>query len=183
MIYNNGQYIGMNISAIDENDCVEDIVTAFWLCSACNRMNEFNFLAAYRGLRGQIECKLAEHGLLDFESFRESQESYIDFSYLENFTIQTDYVYFGFEDVKEAVLKAQYGKMKETFEDYPEFLDLREILEDIDNICGATIEQKIQLFDRIIHAEHVTGMIFEDVEMDDLHNNVDDEIKEFLGIE
>jgi len=173
--------MGVEIEPFDSYD-YESIILNFWMHSVTNRMNEFRFLEAFKELKQPIEYKLNEHGLIDYDSFVDNEEQLMDFSVLEQFTTSTNYLHIDLEDIKEAVLKCRYDKMLEAFKGMGAFETLQELLDRIENIHGATIQQKIELFDEIIHAQHETGEIFDDVDIDSLREQAEEEIKEMLNL-
>ncbi len=175
------QNFSIKIDDFDDFDN-DSIIRNFWMCSVTNRLNEFDFCRAFRQMTPKVEYKLSEHGLLEFEDFARRQDGLYNFSPLENFAIQTNYIYLGIEEIKEAVLKCQYKALKDTFEGMSTFEELQELLTELQNYHGATIEQKTILFDKLIHAQHETGMIFDDVDVDSLRNDIEAEIKEALNL-
>lgn len=173
--------MGVEIDDFCEYD-TESIILNFWMHSVTHRMNEFKFLAAFAALKEPIEQKLNEHGLIDYEGFKDNEDGIYDYSVLDQFATSTNYLHIDVEDIKEAVLKCRYDKMVEAFEGMGAFETLQELLDKIENVHGATLQYKIELFDEIIHAEHETGDIFDDVDIDTLREQAEEEIKEVLNL-
>jgi len=175
------KYMNVEIEGFCECD-YESIVRNFWMHSVTNRMNEFDFCAAFKSMREPIRSKLSEHGLLTFEEFCENEENFFDYSCLEQFTVNTNYICIDIEAIKKGVLKAKYDAFRDTFESYSTFNDLKGLLCELDNYHGATIEEKIILFDKIIHSQHETGDIFDELNIDDLREEVENEIHELINL-
>ncbi len=159
----------------------ESIIINFWMHSVSMRMNKFDFETAFRSLREPIERKLSEHGLVSYEDFCDNEEQYQDFIVLEQFTTKTDYLHIDIEDIKEAVLKCRYDKHIEAFEGMGAFETLKELLDRIDGYHLISLEKKIILFDEIIHAQHETGDIFDDLDIETIREQVEEDIKELLN--
>jgi hypothetical protein len=132
----------------------ESIVKGFLTLSALNRMDEFDFEAAFQYLRCPIESKLAEHGLGTFEEFCETHDIGYSKTSLEEFTYKTNYVCIDADDVLQAILRHRYETFRETFDGT--FSDLAEIIEKIDALDVDNTKENVILFDKVIHAQHVT---------------------------
>ena len=173
--------LGVEIEDFCEYD-VNSIIKNFWLCSVTHRMNEFKFSNAFKSLKPYIYNKLAEHGLIDFEAFKEVDFSDVRDSDLIGFTAQTNYISIDVSEIREVIQQYRYERFRDEFEGVGSFVDLQDLLDDIDNHYGHTQQWKIELFDSIIHAEHETGMIFDDVNIDDLREEAEEEIVELLNL-
>jgi hypothetical protein len=101
----------------------------------------------------------------------------------EKFTTSTDYIHIDVDDVKHAIFRMHYEKSQEAFDGM--FDDLIEIQEALNNVIDDEEHQKdnVILFDRVIHAQHVTGDIFDDLDIDDIKSDLDEEILEIMDIE
>ena len=178
--------LGIEIEPFDEYDH-ESIILNFWMHSVTNRMNEFDFAVAFRSLREPMYRKLAEHGCMGYEAFSEYTEELICGCYSSDvfapFMVCTDYIYITEDDVKEAIMHMQYDKYKNEFEGYGSFDELQSIYNDMDDWHGHTLQWKVELFDRAIHAQHETGDIFDDCDIESLRDEAEEEINELLGIE
>lgn len=160
----------------------EEIVKHFLRCSAANSWHYFDFESAFDTIKIPIEEKLREHGLATFEEYLEIQYACYrdeDIEMLENmFGLQTDYVYLSGDSIFENIMKLRYETLKNEFNGYSEFEDLAEIKEEIEGLDSYLPSLKlIALFDKCIHAEHVTGQIF-DIDIDSIKDEIDEEIKE-----
>ena len=175
--------LGINIEPFSEYD-YESIIKNFWMHSVTNRMNEFDFATAFKSLREPIERKLNEHALLGYENFLEWYDEvfYHEQSNFEAFTYQTNYIYISVDDVREAIAKMHYEKSVEAFDGLGSFETLKEIYEDLNDWHGHSEEWKIKLFDKVIHAQHESGDIFEDCDIESLREKAEEEINELLGI-
>ena len=160
----------------------ESIVRGFLLHSALNRMHEFSFEDAFNQLRNPIDYKLIEHAqnctLEEYTDYNCDMGLYCNTDF-EKFTFSTDYIHIDIDDVKEAINKLHYEKCKEAFDGM--FDDLIEIQEELNNVTDDQ-EHNVILFDRVIHAQHVTGDIFDDLDIDAIKSDLDDEIIEMMGI-
>lgn len=162
---------------------MEERIKDFLRASIEGKLKAFDFEEFFSEFEGLLKNKLSEHGLLDFEDFRERQEELYSFRDLEEYTIKTDYVYFDIENVKIAIIKGQFEAMKDAFENNGTFEDLKKLYEKLQNRNGLKLKEKTLLFDECIHAEHVTGNIIEDVNIDDLKQEIEKEFSEgFLTV-
>lgn len=160
----------------------EELVKHFLRCSAANSWQYFDFEEAFNNIKIPIEERLSEHGLTSFEEYLEIQlglYSEKDIEMLENmFGLQTDYVYLSGDSIFENIMMLRYETMKDEFSGYGAFEDLAKIKEEIEGLDSYLPSLKlIALFDKCIHAEHVTGQIF-DIDIDSLKEEIDEEIKE-----
>jgi len=146
----------------------EELIIDFYLCSLKNDWQEFDWDEAFIEFAGGIQEKLAEHGLTGYEDFRNREEDYgfVDKNILEPFSVCSHYVYFPVDDVFEAIMKAKYEAFQNAFGSM--FSDLQEYLDQIQNIGCFSLQEKITLFDNIIHAQHVNGNIFDDLNTEEL---------------
>lgn len=160
----------------------DSIIRNFWMHSAAMRMSEFDFNGAFEALSQPIRSKLIEHGLMSYDEFRDNEEGLMDMSIFDQLESGTNYFSFTAEDAAEAIFKAKYEVMKDAFEGMGTFEELQDLLDRIDSSDELSEQKKIELFDNIIHAQHETGAIFDDVDMETLHEEVDEEIKELLGL-
>lgn len=158
---------------------MENMIKDFLRDSIKGNLELYDFEEFFNDFRNTLGYKLSEHGILGFDNFEERQEELYDFSGLDQYEIITDYVYFSNEDVKNAILQAQYEVLKDTFEDDSTFQDLKVLYEKLEFTSNLSLEEKTLLFDSCIHAEHITGMILDDINMEDLKEEIE---KEFKGI-
>jgi hypothetical protein len=162
---------------------VESIIRGFLLHSCLNRMKEFDFNEAFEMLRNPINQKLIEHAQCSFDEYLEYYNDifFHNDSVYEPFTVQTDYLYIGIEDVKTAIATMNYEKSKDNFSGM--FDNLEDLVQRMNDSSNNTEQENIILFDEVIHAQHVTGDIFEDVEIDYIKSEIDKEVLELMGIE
>ena len=157
----------------------EETIKHFLKCSVLGEMDNFDFEQAFESFKGEIERKLAEHGLLSCEEFKKLHEDINDYSCLGGLTVNTNYINISEDDLKEYILEGMYKKYKETFEDYSSFDELKEILNQIDNIDLNNRSECVFLFDKVIHAQHETGDIY-DVDIQSIKDELDEELKEVV---
>ena len=173
--------IDIDIDYYDELSIVEGFIKL----SALNRMGEFEFIRAFEYLGARVNDKLTEHAQgCTLEEFT----IYMDGMFycgvdLSDFTVKTDYIYVGEADVLNAICRLHYEKSRQAFDGM--FDDLLEIQEALNTITEGKehVQTNVILFDRIIHAQHVTGDIFDDVDIEDMKAGLDEEIVELMGIE
>jgi hypothetical protein len=160
----------------------ESIIRGFLLHSCLNRMGEFDFKRAFECLIMPINDKLIEHAQCDYDTFYNYHDDISCYMYsdYEKFTVQTDYFYIGIDDVKQAIAKMQYEKLKQVFDGmFDNLIDLKERIENLDNL---TEEERVILFDEVIHAQHVSGDIFDDIDIESIKTDLDYELIEIMGI-
>ena len=160
----------------------ESIIKGFLLHSCLNRMSEFDFEQAFESLINPIQDKLIEHAQCDYDDF---YNYYCDVFYYENsdfekFTFQTNYINICIDDVRETIAKMHYEKSKEAFDGmFDNLIDLKERIDDLDNL---TEQEMVILFDEVIHAQHVTGDIFCDVDIQSIKDDLDNDLIEIMGL-
>jgi len=162
----------------------EEVVKTFFEASVYNTLDSFDFDEAFNELGGYIYQKLAGHGLLSLEDFIEEEETINgnNSESLESFTVDTDYVYISSDEIYNVVMEYKYKKFREEFADKEAFKNLLKIHEDISTYSGNTVTENVLLMDRVIHAQHVTGDVFEDYfNPDDIRADVEREYKEMMN--
>ena len=154
----------------------EEVIKHFWRCSIKQDFSSFDWEQAFDNLSGEIKRKLAEHGFLGYDEYVENEEGMgmWDKNDLNTFTNSTDYIQITEDDLIEAILKYKYQRFKVTFEDYSTFQDLHKLYNEIEAISVDDAEQKdlVILFDKLIHAEHETGLIL-DIDIEELRKEVE----------
>ena len=155
-------------------------VKEFFEHSLNGTLHEFDFEAAFKQMKWTVEQKLSEHGLFGFERFYENEK---ELRWELYNTIKTSmdrsgtgWIQFDGEQLAEDFFRGIYKQMKETFEGMSAYGDLQEILDgiekgDFNNISGMTV-----LFDQLIHAQHVTGDIWE-FDPDEIREDVESELQ------
>ncbi len=153
----------------------EEKIIEFYLCSLRNDFSGFDFDDALEMFCPELEDKLHEHAQCTFEEYQEYMGDFIDNGHGDDvytpFCMQTAYINFGPEDVKEAIFKGQYEAAQRAFSGM--FDHLQEYVDGIDS-PPAKLSELITLFDSIIHAQHETGDIFEDMDTEDLKDAAKD---------
>ena len=164
---------------------MENMIKEFLRCSIRNEFVGFDFQAFFDDFKLILHEKLTAHGLTTFEDYADLIEGYGVFSDsdLEMFTLKTDYVYYGEEDVKNAILKGQYEAVKKAFENT--FEDLEDLYKKLDNgisLDALPLKDKIILFDECIHAEHCNGDILDNLDqsIEDIKEEIDKEYADGL---
>jgi len=172
------------VQKFDDYNDTEELIKHFLRCSTLNDWSNFDFEAAFDTIRTPIKQKLAEHGLLELKDYIEYMEDLVcpgDIEKLESsWGIDNNYVYLSGNEIYEAILKCQYDKMRETFESYDTFKDIKEIYDKIERSYNNSLQENINLFDSCIHAEHVNGNIlcdFCDIDIDSLKSDVESELE------
>jgi len=160
------------------------IVKEFFEASLYKRLDSFDFDNAFNVLGGFIDQKLAQHGLLSLEEFQEYEEEIMcgTSDALSGYAVETNYIYISTDELHDALMKYKYKKYRDAFEDYGSFKELKRIHDDIQNISGGTIQDMVLLMERIIHAQHETGEVFEDYfNPDDIRADVEREYKALMN--
>lgn len=158
---------------------MEQLITEFYFRSLTTNWKDFDWDDAFELFKPGLQNKLDEHGQGEFEDFRNMQEGFTgNFAHIvpDEFCIYGDYVQFTTEDVADIINKAHFEKFRSTFKNT--FSDLKEMLHKMDTIL--TLEERIELFDSVIHAQHVTGNIFEDLDTEYLKEEAETMFEEVV---
>lgn len=178
------------IDDVDEWD-VEKTFKAFWVASIERRMDEFDFETAFDMFISRAAEKLNQHGMLTWEDFKDNYDiselmGYGDLGHeLERLTqrYQNNYMWMRDDYLQEALQHAIYDFLHDTYEDYSEFTDMKELHDKVDSVLlglkgGVYTMPKSDLailFDECIHCVHVTGSIWDDIDdIDDLRAEIDE---------
>jgi hypothetical protein len=150
-------------SSFEDYNNYESTIEWFWMCSWGSKWRGFNWNKAFESFKEPIRHKLAEHGILEYEDFKEVEEEYLDMmnADFDPFIVDTNYVQFTKDDVLEGILMSKYDVFRDAFYSMEEFVILDEMLDEINNYKKLSLQEKIELFDKIIHAQHVSGDIFD----------------------
>jgi len=161
----------------------EALFSHFFRCSLYNAWDYFDFYKAFEHCRGRIGSKLAEHGLLNFEDFEENfSQMYGDRpGDLSPFEWKSDYINITEEDIMEVILRHIFDESRKAFTGM--FSELIEIYDMTDNPGRFDLPEQIELFDRVIHAQHVTEAIFDELNPDDLRADIEYEYENQPEIE
>ena len=162
----------------DYND-FEETIQWFWMCSWFDKWDRFNWSKAFESFKEPFRYKLAEHALLSYDDFREVEEDIWSMTGvdIDQLVVQTNYVTFSRDDVIDGILEKKYQIFQEAFLGMETFETLEGILDDINNHKKLGLQEKIQLFDRIIHAEHESGKIIDDVDIEELRNEFEHDMR------
>ncbi len=160
---------------------MEDLILDFWRASLRCNFSEFDFDEAF----GEFEPFLAEnviaHGLGTFEEYQDQYDSLYGLNSMECdipdwAKYESDWGYFSDVDACEALLRAKWQFMRDNFESNVHG-DLRDLRERIQPEARRKLSEPelIQLFDECIHAQHATGDILEDVDVECLRDEAETE--------
>lgn len=146
----------------DYCDADDELLKHFFRCSLLDRWDCFDFDRAFSCVIHEIERKLAEHGLCDFEDFLDQMGYFYDKRDLEQFASCTGWVSISVDDVFEAIMRLHYDRMREEFDGDDTFCELQILVGRYnDGEWNNSIQAAITLFDACIHAEHHTGLVLE----------------------
>lgn len=145
----------------------------FLRCSLLSSWEYFNWTLAFERPITTIRDKLASHGQLSFEDFQEYEEGYYCLDDISNYAVSTPYIKICKDELHMALLEYRYNKFKQAFSGY--FDNLLDILYKYEKLASLKQFEKIALFDTVIHAQHVTGEVFEDVNIEALKENIEQE--------
>ena len=160
-----------------------EVIKAFWNANIKQDYSNFDFIQAFESFESLIHSKLAEHGFLSLEDYQEREDEIYDYSCLKDLEQITDYIQINQEDLKNALIKFKYEKNKEEFAtgSYSNLDDLKKCYDEIQKAKSGDLEQKelVFLFDKVIHTEHETGLIFEDYfKLDELREEFENSLKQ-----
>lgn len=161
------------------------IVKQFFEASLYKHLDDFDFDNAFSVLGQHIYQKLVEHGLISFDAFKDFEEEILcvsrDHHELSDYASETNYIYISVDDIHDAIMEYRYNKMRDTFKDYESFKELLQLHEDILNSKLNPTSDNVLLMERLIHAQHETGEIFEDFNPDDIRADVEAEYKKLMS--
>jgi hypothetical protein len=157
---------------VDMNEAVGD----FFRASIERRLDDYDFESVFEYASMIINQKLAGHGLTSYEEFYDDYNDMfgndVDLSQYET---HTDWIVISHEDIHEAILRYMYDVYKRTFSGMGAFQDLQSLYNRMQNIYGMSTKERAILFDEVIHAQHVTGDIFEDLDIEAIKEEIDAE--------
>lgn len=158
---------------------IEEIIREFWLCSLNSDFSEFDWDEAFDEYEPMLAQNCIEHGLGTFEEFQEVYDNIYGLNSMECdipdwATYDTNWGSFDNVDACEALLKAKYEFLRKNFENNIHS-ENAELLERLRNRSGLSEPQLIELFDECIHAQHATGNIIEDLDVDEIRLEVEEE--------
>lgn len=158
----------------------EDKIKEFFFCSLDDNFQDFDFDEFFDEFEILLERKLAAHGWLGGEKMREYYEDM-------NADMEDDipswarwsnsYIHISPHTIVDAIFEEMSKQAKDTF-GFDDLMELYEKLQD----RPTDLPRLISLFDACIHAEHTTGSIIEevDIDLDDLRAEVEEEHEEML---
>jgi hypothetical protein len=161
---------------------MEDIIREFWRCSLRSDFSEFDWDEAFDTFEPYLARNVIAHGLGTFEEFRDYYDEIYGLNSMECdipdwAKYETNWGWFSDVDACEALLRGKWEFMRDCFGNnvHGDLADLRDRIGDRRGLGQAEL---IQLFDECIHAQHATGDILEDVDIEDLRDEAEDEWKE-----
>lgn len=155
----------------------EDSVTCFWSNSINGTPEKFNFEENSRHFKGRLRSKLAEHGLRGKEEFVQIQEHiYGERTELSQWTQRTPYINISEDELREELDEHQWKRNKETFEDHPTFEELQKTFQKSKDIESKETSEQVTAFDSLIHAQHETGQVVEEVDIEELREDFEQRI-------
>lgn len=156
---------------------MEEIIREFLESSIKGTLDEFDFDNAFLEANYYIYNKLAEHGLLGYDEFLEIENDVWGISKddLEVYATHTNYVHISTEDIFDVIMEYRYKRFRDTFiglNSFRELLNLHERINEA-SMSSMSVAEKAILFDECIHAQHETGDIFEDVDIESIKAEID----------
>ncbi len=160
---------------------MEEMIKTFLRCSIKSDFNGFNFEEFFDEFMPILHEVLTRHGLTTFEDYMQWMQDMGDYSDadLEKYTLETDYVYYGPQQVREAIMKGQFEACKKVF--HSTFSDLEELHKKLMRYSTELpLKDKIILFDECIHAQHCNGSVLDNLNesIDDIKEEIDQEYAE-----
>jgi len=158
---------------------MEEIIREFWLCSLNSDFSSFDWDEAFDEYEPMLAQNCIEHGLGTFEEFKDSLDNIYGLDSMscdipDWATYKCDWGWFDENDAMEALLLVKYNFMRKNFQNNVHG-DNAELLERLRNRGGLSEPQLIELFDECIHAQHATGNIIEDLDVDEIRSEVEEE--------
>lgn len=156
----------------------EDSITCFWANSINRTPEKFDFESNSRHFRGRIRQKLSEHGLRGKEEFIRTMEGiYGERTELHQWTQDTPWITITEDELRDVLDEHQWKRNRETFEDHPTFNELEKTFEKTRDIESKETSEKVSAFDSLIHAQHETGQVVQEVDIEELRENFEDKIE------
>lgn len=157
----------------------EETVRCFWATNVTSNKDMFDFEYAFDQLRPPLEQKLNEHGFLGWESYFDWIESLYgeqELNNLENWVMSNPYINIDKEELQDALAKHVSNRLYDNYKDYDEFEKIQEIYRKTQYPQDLTSKEKTLLFDEMIHLQHVTGSVYEDLDIEELRDDFEQEI-------
>lgn len=162
---------------------MEDIILNFWKCSLNNDFSDFDWDEAFNEYYPYLENNCIQHGQGTFEQYLDFIDSIYSLDSMENdipedwSIIQNDFMYTSKSQQVRNLLKYQYDCLREDYEN-DIHAENAKLLKEIDNRKGLSQPELIQLFDKCIHAQHISGNILEDIDIESLREDAESEYEE-----
>jgi iron-sulfur cluster repair protein YtfE (RIC family) len=154
---------------------MEDIIREFWDCSLRSDFSDFDWNNAFSEFEPYLTRKLSEHGLLGEDELRQSLEDIygdLDNSELPSWAMpQTDWVWINQSMVVDWIIKGLHEQLEMAFSSA--FSDLVELHDKITSTLPESLPELIQLFDECIHAQHQSGDILDDIDIESLRDDAE----------
>lgn len=158
---------------------IEETIKEFFRCNIRRDYSDFDFDTFFDIAQSMIGQKLAEHGLTTLEEFQQVYEDIYGENRgdLKEFAVETDYICISEDMIREAIYKYLFEKYRNEFERLGSMQGLKTLYDKLNKIPDDDKERAI-LFDEVIHAQHETGLIFDDINIEDIKEEIDREFKE-----
>jgi hypothetical protein len=160
---------------------MEQIILEFWKCSLACDFSDFDWTEAFDTYIPYLEENCIAHGQGTYEQFKEYTEMYYDDLTLD----LPDWAKYDSlwgslceYDLVDALLMAKYEFMRENFESNVHGSNAELLVRAKDHKRVKNVAELISLFDECIHAQHATGDILEDVDVEDLRLQAEAEYEE-----
>ena len=172
------------MNKFDEYYDDRETIKYFWRCSIEGRMDEFDFEKAIEFFNNKLYEKLAIHGLLDYESFCDYMFELVDISTLKSIEINNNWIQITADELQDVVLNHMYIRYQSEFFDFPEFQDLQELYKELNDFLNCPSDydriKRVTLYDKCIHAQHVTGFVMDICDMDKFRTTFETEYEKEL---
>jgi hypothetical protein len=156
---------------------MDDIIRNFLESSIDGTLDEFDFDDAFSNANYYLYNKLAEHGLLDYDEFLQVEEDIWGTTRgdLEEYATRTGYISISVDELYDVVMKYRYNRFRKTFIEFGSFRELLDLYERINDssMDDMSIAEKAILFDECIHAQHETGDVFDDIDIESIKAEID----------
>ena len=167
---------------------MENIILDFWRCSLKCDFAEFDWDDAFNMYEPYLRQNVVEHGLGTFEEYKQNFDDMygedaaaISLENLGWCCTDPNNMWWQFSgyDALEAILKARWETAASYFENnvHGDLADLLERIQD-ENRRHLSEPKLIELFDECIHAQHASGDILEDVDIESLRDDAEAEWQE-----
>jgi len=141
----------------DIKDDITSMIIEFYFYSLKNSFDGFNFNDSFELLKKALEKKLNDHALLTFDDFAKKNGYNI---------VNDELIKFNFEqeDFTYTELYNFYVNRNLKFKNNPIFWRMKILVKRLSSHRKLSLEEKIILFDDVIHCYHLAGGLFEFVD-------------------